>query len=65
MVETIEFHQVMWLVMLGSTKDRILGVDPPGQHVPPHVRYGTACLLIRYAIGCVSCSVEWRWLLSL
>jgi hypothetical protein len=24
-----------------------------------HVQYGTACLLIRNAIGCVSCSVEW------
>jgi hypothetical protein len=47
-----------------SAKDRILGVDPPGQQVSPRVRYGTACLLIRYAIGCVSCSVEWGWLLS-
>jgi hypothetical protein len=55
---------VMWLVMLESAKDRILGVDPPGQQVPPCVRYGTACLLIRYAIGWVSCSVEWGWLLS-
>jgi hypothetical protein len=50
---------VMWLVMLESTKDRILGVDLSEQHVPPCVRYGTACLLIRYAIGSVSCSVEW------
>jgi hypothetical protein len=65
MVETVGFRQVMWLVMLGSAKDRILGVDPPGQHVPPRVWYGTPCLLIKYAIGCVSCSVEWRWLLSL
>jgi hypothetical protein len=65
MVETVGFRQVMWLVMLGSAKDRILGVDPPGQHVPPRVRYGTTCLLIRYVIGCVSCSVEWGWLLSL
>jgi hypothetical protein len=65
MVETVGFRQVMWLVMLGSAKDWILGVDPLGQHVPPHVRYGTACLLIRYAIGCVSCSIEWGWLLSL
>jgi hypothetical protein len=64
-VETVGFRQVMWLVMLGSAKDRILGVDPLGQHVPPRVRYGTPCLLISYAIGCVSCSVEWRWLLSL
>jgi hypothetical protein len=59
MVETVRFRQVMWLVMLGSAKDQILGVDPPGQHVPPRIRYGTTCLLIRYAIGCVSCSVEW------
>jgi hypothetical protein len=64
MVETAGFCQVMWLIMLGSAKDQILGVDPTGQHVSPHVRYGTACLLIRYAIGCVSCSVEWGWLLS-
>jgi hypothetical protein len=61
MVETVGFHQVTWLVMLESAKDRILGVDTPGQHVPPRVWYGTVCLLIRYAIGCVSCSVEWRW----
>jgi hypothetical protein len=27
--------------------------------VPPHVRYGMDCLLIRNAIGSVSCSVEW------
>jgi hypothetical protein len=64
MVEMVGFRQVRWLVLLESTKDRILGVDPPGQHVPPRVRYGMACLLIRYAIGCVSCLVEWGWLLS-
>jgi hypothetical protein len=63
-VETVEFRQVMWLVMLESAKDRILGVDIPRQHVPPRVQYGTTCLLIRYAIGCVSCSVEWGWPLS-
>jgi hypothetical protein len=44
--------------MLESTKDRILGVDNPGQQVPPHVRYGTACLLIRDAVGSVACSDE-------
>jgi hypothetical protein len=65
MVETVGFRQVMWLVMLESAKDRIFGVDTPGQHVPPCVRYGTTCLLIWYAIGCVLCSVEWGWLLSL
>jgi hypothetical protein len=53
MVETVGFRQVMWSVMLKLAKDQILGVDTPGQHVPPRVRYGTACLLIRYAIGCV------------
>jgi hypothetical protein len=37
MVDTVGFRQVMWLVMLESAKDRILGVDPPGQHVPPRV----------------------------
>jgi hypothetical protein len=37
MVETVEIHQVMWLLMLESTKDRILGVDTLGQHVPPCV----------------------------
>jgi hypothetical protein len=51
--------QVIWFVMLESGKDRILGVDTPGQHVSSCVRYGTACLLIRYAIGYVSCLVEW------
>jgi hypothetical protein len=65
MVETVGFRQVMWLVMLKSVKDQILGVDTLGQHVPPHVWYEMTCLLIRYAIGGVSCSVEWGWLLSL
>jgi hypothetical protein len=43
MVETVEFRQVMWIVMLESAKDRIMAVDTAGQHVPPRVRYGTAC----------------------
>jgi hypothetical protein len=64
MVEMGGFRQVMWLVMLESATDRILGVDTPGQYVPPRVWYGMAWLLTRYAIGCVSCSVEWWWLLS-
>jgi hypothetical protein len=46
--------------MLESAKDRIMGVDTPGQHVPPRVRYGTTCLLIRDAVGSVSCSDEWE-----
>jgi hypothetical protein len=61
MVETVGICQVMWSAMLKSAKDWILGVDTPGQHVPPFVRYGTACLLIRNIIGYVLCSVEWRW----
>jgi hypothetical protein len=65
MVETVGFRQVMWLVMFESAKDQILRVDPLEQHVPPRVRYGMTCLLIRYVIGCVSCSVEWGWLPSL
>jgi hypothetical protein len=48
-----------WHVVLESTKDRILGVESPGQHVPPCVQYETACLLISNAISCVSFSVEW------
>jgi hypothetical protein len=59
MVETVGFCQMMWFVMLESAKDRILGVGTPGQHVPPRVQYETTFLLIMYAIGCVSCSVEW------
>jgi hypothetical protein len=51
---------VMWFVMLESAKDQILGVDTPGQHVPPHVRYGMGCLLNRDAVGSVPCSAEWE-----
>jgi hypothetical protein len=47
-----------WHVVLSSFKDRIIGVDTLGQHVPSRVWYGTACLLISYVICCVSCSVE-------
>jgi hypothetical protein len=46
-------------VVLKSSKDRILGVDTPEQHVPPCVQYGMACLLIRNVVGSMSCSVEW------
>jgi hypothetical protein len=61
MVGMVGIRQVMWLVMLESAKNRSLGVDTLGQYVPPRVWYGTACLLIMCAIGCVSCSVEWGW----
>jgi hypothetical protein len=58
MVETDGIHQVMGFVMLEFAKDRVVGVDTPGQQVPPHVRYGTTCLLIRDAVGSVPCSDE-------
>jgi hypothetical protein len=58
MVETVGFRQVIWIVTLESVKDRVLGVDTLGQQVPPRVRYGTTCLLIRDVVGSVSCSVE-------
>jgi hypothetical protein len=44
--------------MLEFAKDRVLGVDTPGQHVLPHVRYGMTCLIIRDAMGSVPCSDE-------
>jgi hypothetical protein len=49
---------VMWFVMLESAKDRVIGVDTPGQQVPPCVRYGTTCLLIRVGVRSVPCSDE-------
>jgi hypothetical protein len=60
MVETVGICQVIWFVMLESAKDRVIGVDTLGQQVPPRVRYGTTCLLIRDVVGSVSCSDEWR-----
>jgi hypothetical protein len=46
--------------MLESAKDRVLGVNTPGQQVPPRVQYGTACLLIRNNVGCESCLEVWE-----
>jgi hypothetical protein len=60
MVAMVGIHQIMWLVMLESAKDRVIGVDTPGQQVPPRVRYGTTCLLIRDVVGSVPCSDEWE-----
>jgi hypothetical protein len=60
MVETVGFHQVMWIVMIESAKDRVLGVDTPGQQVPPRVCYGTTYLLISGIVGSVPCSDEWE-----
>jgi hypothetical protein len=60
MVETVGIHQVVWFVMLESAKDRVIGVDTPGQQLPPHVWYGMDCLLIRDAVESVPCSDEWE-----
>jgi hypothetical protein len=60
MVKTVGIHQVMWFVILESAKDRVIGVDTPGQQVPPRVWYRTACLLIRDVVGSVPCSGEWK-----
>jgi hypothetical protein len=46
--------------MLEFAKDRVLGVDTPGQQVLPRVRYGTTCLLIMNDVGSVPCSDEWE-----
>jgi hypothetical protein len=51
---------VMWFIMLESAKERVIGVDTPGQHVPPRVRYGMTCLLIRDIVGSVPCLDEWE-----
>jgi hypothetical protein len=61
MVETVGIHQVRWYVMLESAKDQVIGVDTPGQQVPPRVRYGTAYLLTRDVLGSVTCSDEWKF----
>jgi hypothetical protein len=56
----LDFRGVMWIVMLESAKYQILGVDTPGQQVPPCVRYGMTCLLIRDVVESVPCSNEWE-----
>jgi hypothetical protein len=61
MVVTAGIRQVRWYVMLGSAKDRVIGVDTPRQQVPPRVRYGMAWLLIRDAVGTVPYSDEWEF----
>jgi hypothetical protein len=58
MVKTVGICQVMWFVMLESTKNRVIGVDTPGQQVLPCVWYGTTYLLIRDDVGSVPCSDE-------
>jgi hypothetical protein len=46
--------------MLESAKDKVIGIDTPGQQMTPRVRYETTCLLIRDAVKSVSCSDEWE-----
>jgi hypothetical protein len=60
MVEMVGIRQVIWFVMLESTKNRVIGVDTTGQQVSPRVRYETTCLLIRDVVGSVPCSDEWE-----
>jgi hypothetical protein len=50
MVETVEICQVLWFVMLESAKNRVIGVDTPGQQVLLRVRYKMTCLVIREAV---------------
>jgi hypothetical protein len=61
MVETVGICQVMWIVMLESANDRILGVETPGQHVSPRVRYEMACWLIRKVLVSLPCWKERDW----
>jgi hypothetical protein len=61
MVETVGIRQAMWSIMLKSAKDRVIGVDTPGQQVLPRVRYGTAYLLISDVVGSVPYSDEWEF----
>jgi hypothetical protein len=60
MVETVGIRQVMWFAMLEFAKDRVIGIDTPGQQVLPRVWYEMTCLLIRDAVGSVPCSDEWE-----
>jgi hypothetical protein len=60
MVEMAGIRQVVWIVILESAKDRVLGVDSLGQQVPPRVRYGMTCLLIRGVVGITPCSDVWE-----
>jgi hypothetical protein len=50
----------MWFAILKSAKNRVLGVDTPGQQVSPRVWYGTTFLLIRDVVESVSYLNEWE-----
>jgi hypothetical protein len=47
MVGKVATFMVCDWFLLESAKHRFLGINIPGQHVPPCVKYGTTCLLIR------------------
>jgi hypothetical protein len=51
----------LWIVMLESAKNWVLGVDSPRQHVSLRVQYGMTCLIIWDAVGSVPCSDEWEF----
>jgi hypothetical protein len=57
----VGIRQMIWFVMLKSAKDRVIGVDTPGQQVTPRVWYGMNCLIIRDVVGSVSCSDQWEF----
>jgi hypothetical protein len=58
MVDMVGIRQVMWFVMLESAMDRVIGVDTPGQQMPPRIWHGTTCLLIRDVVRSLPCSNE-------
>jgi hypothetical protein len=43
MVGKVSVFMVCGWFLLESAKDRFLGADPLGQHVPPCVWYGSTC----------------------
>jgi hypothetical protein len=51
MVEMVGFCQKMWFVMLEFARDRVLGVDTPGQQEP-------SC--VQYPMASAPCSDEWE-----
>jgi hypothetical protein len=51
-------YDSIWVIVDRLTK---VGVDTPGQQLPPRVRYGTACLLIKNVMENVPCSDEWEF----
>jgi hypothetical protein len=57
--EGCDLHD-LWLVMLESAKDRVLGVYTLGQHLS-RVQYGTTCFLIRDVMRSMSYSDEWKF----